>query len=232
MKIIAPIAVVVGFTTAILFLSGLVERVGISISQNGYLNFQIGYQLMLLIIAFLSMACSYFFNPESFKSLFSVGNISAAGEAMKLFGIKEGDSWLKTGISLSVVISIATAAFMYFQLKNQVIDHSLLQSGFVWILIFSLTNSFSEEMIFRLGINGPLDGLLKPSYIFLVSAIVFGLAHFQGMPNGILGMILAGLLGYLLSKSVHETGGMFWAWFIHFLQDVIIISSIFLMRSS
>lgn len=121
---------------------------------------------------------------------------------------------------------------MYFQLKGQNIDYSLLKTGILWILLFSLTNSFAEEMIFRVGINSPLANLLSPNKIFLISAVIFGIAHFQGMPSGIIGVILAGLLGYVLSKSINETNGIFWAWIIHFLQDVIIIDSLFLMKSS
>jgi membrane protease YdiL (CAAX protease family) len=87
-------------------------------------------------------------------------------------------------------------------------------------------------MIFRVGINGPLTNLLSPNKIYLISAVIFGVAHFQGMPSGIIGVILAGLLGYVLSKSIHETNGIFWAWLIHFLQDIIIIGSLYLLKSS
>jgi membrane protease YdiL (CAAX protease family) len=161
-----------------------------------------------------------------------MGNISATGEELKILGIKKGDSWLKTGISLSIIISVVTGIFMFFQLRGLSIDYSLLRTGILWILLFSLMNSFSEEMIFRVGINVPLNGLLSPNNIFLISAVIFGLAHISGMPSGIIGVILAGFLGYILSKSVHETNGIFWAWLIHFLQDVIIIGSVYLMRSS
>ncbi len=232
MRIILPIAFAAVFTLIILFLAGYAHKTSIAISTNAYINFQFSYQLLLLGVAVLSMISSYCFNPESFKSIMSFGNISAVGEELKIFGIKKGDSWLKTGISLSVFISIVTGVFMYFQLKGQPIDYSLLKTGLLWIVLFSLTNSFSEEMIYRIGINGPLYGLLPPNKIFLISAIVFGLAHYGGMPNGIIGIALAGILGYVLSKSVHETNGIFWAWFIHFLQDVIIISSLFLIQSS
>ncbi len=232
MRIVLPIAFAAVFTLSILFLAGYAHKTGIAISTNAYINFQFSYQLLLLGVAVLSMISSYCFNPESFKSLMSFGNISAVGEELKIFGIKKGDSWLKTGISLSVFISIITGVFMYFQLKGQLINFSLLKTGLLWVVLFSLTNSFSEEMIYRVGINGPLYGLLSPNKIFLISAIVFGLAHYRGMPNGIIGIALAGILGYVLSKSVHETNGIFWAWFIHFLQDVIIISSLLLIKSS
>ena len=52
------------------------------------------------------------------------------------------------------------------------------------------------------------------------------------MPSGVIGILLAGLLGYVLSKSIYETNGIFWAWFIHFLQDVIIIGSLYLIKST
>jgi hypothetical protein len=63
----------------------------------------------------------------------------------------------------------------------------------------------------------------------LLSAVLFGLAHIAGMPSGIGGMILAGILGWLLAKSVLETHGLFWAWFIHFLQDVVIIGGLMMV---
>lgn len=232
MKISIPILLVVAFTIGILLLSGQTNRIGIEVSKNSYINFQINYQLLLLGIAFISMISSYVLNPESFKSLLSIGNLSAVGEELKIFGIKKGDSWLKTGVSLSIFISLATGIFMYSQLKGQTIDYSLLKTGFLWIVLFSLTNSFAEEMIFRVGINAPLTNLLSPNKIFLISAVIFGVAHFQGMPSEIIGVILAGLLGYVLSKSIHETNGIFWAWLIHFLQDIIIIGSLYLLKSS
>jgi uncharacterized protein len=40
---------------------------------------------------------------------------------------------------------------------------------------------------------------------------------------------LAGFLGWLLAKSIVETRGIFWAWFIHFLQDVIIFTGFFFL---
>lgn len=63
---------------------------------------------------------------------------------------------------------------------------------------------------------------IDASYIALISAIIFGVAHFSGMPHGLIGMLKAGLLGWFLAKSVIEKQGIFWAWSIHFIQDVVI----------
>ena len=120
---------------------------------------------------------------------------------------------------------------------RQLVDLSgdLTQVGGVGVLTQQVSENDmpgSRRMIYRVGINGPLAGLLAHDRIFLISAVIFGLARYQDMPNGITRVILAGLLGYILRKSVHETSGIFWAWFIHFMQDVIIIGSIYLIKSS
>jgi ABC-type Fe3+-siderophore transport system permease subunit len=52
------------------------------------------------------------------------------------------------------------------------------------------------------------------------------------MPSGIIGISLAGILGFVLAKSIFETQGFFWAWLIHFLQDVVIIGSLYLMNKA
>ena len=74
--------------------------------------------------------------------------------------------------------------------------------------------------------------LLTPLTIFGISGILFGLAHIFGMPSGIIGISLAAILGFVLAKSVFEIQGFFWAWLIHFLQDVVIIGSLYLMDKS
>ena len=36
------------------------------------------------------------------------------------------------------------------------------------------------------------------------------------------GVVLDWLLGWILAGSMLETRGLWWAWWIHFLQDVVI----------
>ncbi|MCW4256074.1 MAG: CPBP family intramembrane metalloprotease [Candidatus Thiodiazotropha taylori] len=91
----------------------------------------------------------------------------------------------------------------------------------VGIIVF-LKQFIFEEAIFRPGIISPSMDRIDASYIALISAIIFGVAHFSGMPHGLIGMLKAGLLGWFLAKSVIETQGIFWAWSIHFIQDVVI----------
>ena len=51
-------------------------------------------------------------------------------------------------------------------------------------------------------------------------AVFFGIWHFYGVPYGVIGVVLATFLGWLLARSMQETRGLFWAWFVHFWQDV------------
>jgi membrane protease YdiL (CAAX protease family) len=232
MKIAIPILLTVLYTIALWFGGSLSRKIGLEVSGNTYVNGQLNYQIILLLITSVSLLTTYLINKESFLTFFSFGQVSSPAAELKIFGINQGDSWLKTGLSLCLVITGVTAVFMYFQLKRVDVDWSILQGGIVWIILFSLTNSFGEEMIYRIGLVSPLQGFVSPTTIFLLSALVFGLAHINGTPGGIIGIALAGILGFILAKSVFESHGFFWAWCIHFLQDVVIIASLYLMNKN
>jgi membrane protease YdiL (CAAX protease family) len=90
------------------------------------------------------------------------------------------------------------------------------------VLLFAATNAWTEEILSRFVIVAGLHDQLKPVAICWISAIIFGTPHFFGTPSGVVGAIMAGLLGWVLAKSVLETRSLGWALFIHFLQDVVI----------
>jgi membrane protease YdiL (CAAX protease family) len=232
LKTALPIFLTVLYVIGLLFAGMLSKKFNVTLSTNVYVDMQLKYQFLLLSITAISILTTFLLNKQNFSTFFSWGDLTATGEQLKLFGIKKGDSWLKTGVSLGIVITAVAAIFMYFQLRQANINWAALQTGILWIILFSLTNSFGEEMIFRLGIVSPLKGLIAPMTIFLISAVLFGIPHFAGMPNGIIGATLAGILGFVLAKSMYETNGFFWAWSIHFLQDVVIIGSMFIMSNA
>jgi hypothetical protein len=100
------------------------------------------------------------------------------------------------------------------------------------MLVLAAMNAFTEEAITRLSVVTAFDGILQRQKIYILSAVIFGIPHFFGVPGGIFGSLMAGFLGWLLAKSIAETEGVFWAWFIHFLQDVIIFSGLFIAISN
>jgi len=123
---------------------------------------------------------------------------------------------------------LATGIFVYFSVaRGQTLDGEHVRF-LPFILIFAMMNAFTEEAITRLSLVTALKGMVPNSVIYIASALLFGIPHYFGVPGGIFGAIMAAFLGWLLSKSIVETRGMFWAWFIHFLQDVIIFTALFL----
>ncbi|HHX23791.1 MAG TPA: CPBP family intramembrane metalloprotease [Thermoanaerobacterales bacterium] len=66
--------------------------------------------------------------------------------------------------------------------------------------------------------------------ILIISAILFGLPHYFGFPNGFMGVLMSGVLGYILCKATIETKGLSIAWAIHFVQDIIIFTALLMMN--
>jgi membrane protease YdiL (CAAX protease family) len=90
------------------------------------------------------------------------------------------------------------------------------------VLLFALANSFGEEMIYRAPWLAALEGPAGPVQALLMTSVYFGLAHFYGVPYGIVGVVMAFIPGWLMGKSMLETRGFTWAWFIHFCMDVVV----------
>lgn len=220
---IATALIIISIAIVSIFqLNTIVSRVHIKLSDNEYLNNHAKYQAALLLLSFVVLFLVYIQNHQNFWLLFTSGNLSAHVEPVRWFGIGENKTWIFAGLYLSAIITLGTLSFVYIQFRKLKVHFKELLPYMFWIIIFSLTNSFSEEAIFRLGVISPLYGLLGTSDIILISAVLFGLAHFGGMPHGLIGMLMAGFLGWFLAKSVIETEGIFWAWLIHFIQDVVI----------
>jgi hypothetical protein len=92
------------------------------------------------------------------------------------------------------------------------------------VLLLAALNTVNEEFQFR---NVPLaflPGVLGKQQTLFLTGLCFGLEHYYGNPPALSGVLLATFLGYLLGKSMLESGGSRWAWLIHWLQDIIIFS--------
>lgn len=228
-RLVMPVIWVLIYTTCIFLAVAFVQKTMLlgELTANKYLNFQANYQWILLIITGCSLLTTFLSERVYFKQFFRWGELAAPTQPMPLFGIKAADGWLKTGISLSITISLATGIFMYLQLQKNTIFDVYFFIGMAWVLVFAASNSFAEEMIFRLGIVVPYAHKLRTSTIYLISAVLFGVPHWAGMPSGAIGALMASVLGYVLAKSMYETRGFFWAWWIHFIQDVLIMTVLF-----
>ncbi len=198
---------------------------------NTYLDIELKYQVITLLLAFLRLIPVYIVAPTSFQEYFPSGNILAPVGPVPAIGISPApnETWLQTGINFAVIISVVTFIFIYLQLiKGKRVSQENLH--FFWITIFALMNSFTEEMITRFSVVALLDSINPLSYIYLVSAFIFGTVHYFGTPGKTPGILLAGFLGWFLAKSIGETQGIFWVWTIHFIQNIVIITGLFFQR--
>lgn len=202
---------------------------GAPITGSAFVDEKLKYQLVTMAIGLLVLAITYAAAPASARRFYRPGRLDAPAEPVKWLDIKPTDNWVTVGRNFAIIVSLATGAFIYFNVaRGQSLEPG--NAGLLpFILLMAAMNAFTEEAITRLSVVAALDGLLPRRWIYLVSALLFGLPHYFGIPGGLLGAVMAGFLGWLLAKSIAETEGMFWAWFIHFLQDVIIFVGLFLV---
>lgn len=198
MEISLALVILLGSTALMAIARAVADTWSYPVSCLAYINAQLVYQALLLSVALLVLIVLGTMNEANFRTFVGIGRLDAPGQEVAWLGIAEGESWLSIGAGLSCVATLATSGFVHRQFRLSVAGLRQLLPHLPWVLLFSITNSFSEEVVYRLGSIVPLTGTVGTSIIMLFSAAAFGAAHLRGMPNGIVGMLLAGVLGWLL----------------------------------
>jgi hypothetical protein len=222
---------VVGLMTAAIIYLMQNSLFTVSWFSTNYLNRTIVYQAttlaLSLVIVFITALQTEF---QSIR-LLSIRRIDGDVISEPWIGIsrKNKDTWKTLDRNIAIVISVVTAVVIYFQVYRNGVIQTLTFATFLLIVLFALVNSFVEEVTYRHTFASIVEyHKLNPIISKTLSALIFGGVHYLGTPGKIPGVILAGFLGWFLSKSIHETKGFFWAWLIHFVQDVIIMTALFL----
>jgi membrane protease YdiL (CAAX protease family) len=90
------------------------------------------------------------------------------------------------------------------------------------VVLLAALNAFSEEVTYRSAPLAPLVPAVGMRQAWWLTAVLFGIGHYYGIPYGLIGVLLATLMGWFLAKAMLETRGFFWPWLTHFSQDFII----------
>jgi membrane protease YdiL (CAAX protease family) len=225
---IATTALVVGATAVMLTLNGRAMRTPLRVSALPYVNSQARYQLWLAAVAALVVLAAGALHPQNLRTFLAVGDVHAPANGVRLFGIAQGESWRSVGSSLALFATLATTLVVLGPHRPLLPSLPRVVPYLPWVGLFALSNSLAEELIYRIGVLVPLMGTVDPSVVTGLSALLFGAPHLRGMPSGLVGALMAGVLGWLLARSVLETQGLAWAWGIHFLQDIPIYLSFIL----
>jgi membrane protease YdiL (CAAX protease family) len=153
----------------------------------------------------------------------AVGDVRAPIRPVPRLGFPRSDPWWKFGLVWSVGIATGLAVALYLA------DPPATGIGSVAgmlpsILFYAALNAFTEEMTYRAPMLATLEPAVGSTQALWLSAAFFGIAHYFGTPGGAVGAALSVFMGWILGKSMIETRGLFWAWWIHFLSDVVIFT--------
>ena len=194
-----------------------------SLMDNPSFNIYMLAELSLkLIVTGVIIAVLYLIKKNRADFFLVKGNISAPVEPIRWLGVGKGENWKKFGLILSLCISLGTLAFLIIAGRPP-LDIVIKVLPFLpAVLLAAALNAFNEEMTYKASFLSVLEGPLGKTQALLLMAAFFGIFHFYGIPYGVVGVIMATFLGWIFGKSMLETRGTWWAWFIHFLQDVMI----------
>jgi membrane protease YdiL (CAAX protease family) len=175
------------------------------------------YQLITLLGAAIFFSTALVLGDN--KSIFTLGDLSAP--ANNLIDASYG--------AFALIALLVTTFVVYLQvLRGKKIDKALIFKSLLTALPLSAMNALTEELIFRGTLIQVLSGAATPLTLSLLSGLLFGIPHYFGNPGKIPGVIMAGFLGLIAAQSIFDTSGIGWAWAIHFVQDVPIITMLLL----
>jgi membrane protease YdiL (CAAX protease family) len=186
------------------------------------------YQLYAWGVALIVMALTLMTHRESALRYLRLNRFAGDMAPVRWLLIKQGENWRRQGWQFAIMLTLVTAAVISQQIPVENFTTKNLFAVLPMAFALALSNSLVEELIFRHSIVSAFDNHRLKKYAPLVSGAIFGCAHYFGAPGGFIGVLMAGFLGWLLAKSMQETGGIFWAWSIHACLDVVIFSAMLL----
>jgi membrane protease YdiL (CAAX protease family) len=135
-------------------------------------------------------------------------------------------TWPRLGITVIVLVGAYLAVHLAVTRRPSLAAVATLLEYSPVVVVAAAVNTFCEEFLFRNSLlSTMLPALGKPQSLWLTS-LRFGIGHYYGNPSGLLGVAGATIFGFVLARSMIETGGSGWAWMMHFAEDVVIFALI------
>jgi hypothetical protein len=212
-------------------LSGLVrETVWWSGRFNGeYVSFGLGYAGIYLLdcgVTLAVLAALWIVKRRRIAFFLVKGDLAAPIGPVRWLGIRSGESWRKFGWIFAVIAGLAVAVPTTLASHVSAGAFGRAASLLPFVLLFAAVNAFNEEVYFRASLLSTLAAVVGRGHALLMIAVFFGMAHcLYGSPPGVVGFLMTAFLGWLLGKSMLETRGLLWPWFIHFVPDVVVFLS-------
>jgi hypothetical protein len=180
-------------------------------------------ELSLKLLVTLAVIGALFILKRDRRTFYlAKGDLSAPAEPIPWLRVRPGDRWNTVGRDLTIGISLGTLVFLVIAGRPSMDVAVRILPLMPAILVAAALNAFNEEMTYKASFLSVLVGPVGSRQALRMVAAYFGIAHFYGIPYGLVGVALAWFLGWILARSMLETRGLTWAWFIHFVQDVLI----------
>jgi membrane protease YdiL (CAAX protease family) len=177
-------------------------------------------------VTLVVIAALWIVNRRRSRFFLVTGQLDAPVEPVWWLGIHEGESWRTFGWIFAIAAAIIVAVPTLLSVRPSPDVFLRVVPLLPAIFLFAAINAFNEEIYFRTTLLSTLPQVIGKNQALLINAAFFGLAHYlYGSPPGAVGLLMTGFLAWLLGKSMLETKGFFWPWFIHFLPDVVIFFS-------
>jgi membrane protease YdiL (CAAX protease family) len=186
----------------------------------------LGLYILDTCVALAVLAALWIVKRRRWAFFLVKGDTSARIEPVRWLGIREGGSWRTFGwiFTLAAAAAVAIPTFLAVPLAKG--GAGRIAALIPAILLFSAINAFNEEVYYRASVLATLADVIGGGQTLLAGAVFFGMAHYlNGSPPGVVGFLMTGFLGWLLGKSMLETKGFLWPWFMHFVPDVVVFAS-------
>lgn len=185
----------------------------------------LGEQLRRLMVSLAAIAAFLLLRYRRPAFFLVTGQLDATGAPIRWLGITRPYSYRRFGPLAALCLCLGLGAFLVIGGGwPDVSPGSVTLVTVIAVVALAALNAFNENMTYRAAPLATLEPAIGPGQAMLLTAVLFGVGHFYGIPYGVVGVIMAAALGWILNKTMLETGGFFWPWFIHFCQDALVFS--------
>ncbi len=203
----------------------LIEENGVVQSYSQHLSWgaQMFVDRLLPVMGAFFMVVTLVGSGIGRRDLFlRVGDLRAPAQPEPILWFRCAIPWTRFGTQLLIIFGVALPLFLFFSVHPDFGRASRLWAFLPWCLATAVLNAANEEFQFRSVLLARLRDVLPQKEALILTAAFFGLSHYFGQPSGFGGIVLAGIAGWIWAKSMVETRGFAWAFFIHMVQDVVI----------
>ncbi|MFZ1411409.1 MAG: CPBP family intramembrane glutamic endopeptidase [Micropruina sp.] len=194
------------------------------LADPSFNSYMLAEQSLRLMVTCAVIAALVILRGRPSRSFLAVGDLHAPMRPVRWLGVKQGTRWSRFGPVAAVCLSGGTLVFL-LAAGRLTLDLVVLAAPFLpAVFLAAALNAFNEEVTYKASLLSVLEGSVGPGQALWMVSAYFGIGHYYGVPYGLIGVGMAFFLGWLLGRSMLETRGLFWAWFIHFWQDVLIFS--------